>query len=100
MARARATARHPQGWSDMVEQLAAAPDRPAFLDRMLALQCKVVAAEYGAIWTLGEDGRPAVACAWVSSTTRANDKASPTSRRQVRGVLLSITLRSASDSYS
>lgn len=67
MARARATARHPQGWFHLVEQLGAAPDRAVFFSRMLDLQCKIVAAEYGAIWGMGPDGAPVLVSAWPAA---------------------------------
>ena len=77
MARARATARHPQGWSYMVEQLAAAPNRATFFGRMLDLQCKIVAAEYGAIWTCDAEGHPKPACSWPEDVSTAAQSDNP-----------------------
>ena len=74
MARTRATARHPQGWFFLVEQLAVAADRDEFLSRMLELQCKIVAAEYGAIWSRGDDGKPKLASAWPQKVAAAADE--------------------------
>ncbi len=81
MARVRATARHPQGWSMMVEQLAAAPDRESYLVRMLDLQCNVVAAEYGAIWTVSEENKLEPVAVWPRRAGKVESVSNPALRR-------------------
>jgi len=56
-----------RGWSSMVAQLTAAPDVNTFHERMLDLQCKVVAAEYGILWTRDAEGKPKMAVSWPAN---------------------------------
>ena len=80
MARPRATARHPQAWSHLVEQLTTAQDVATFLGHLLDLQCKVVAGEYGAIWTREDDDQPKLACAWPEKIATLEPRDNPTLR--------------------
>jgi hypothetical protein len=64
MTRLRTEVRNPRGWEQMVAQLNGQQDRPGFLRGMLELQCRVVAAEYGAIWELDAEKAPQVAVSW------------------------------------
>jgi multidrug efflux pump subunit AcrA (membrane-fusion protein) len=57
----------PRGWERLVAQLNAAPDLGAFHRGMLDVQCKIVAAEYGALWVRGENGEPRPLEAWPKS---------------------------------
>jgi multidrug resistance efflux pump/GAF domain-containing protein len=58
------TGRAGRGWSGIVSDLTTAPDLPSFLRGMLDLQCKIVAAEYGALWLRGEGNDVRLASAW------------------------------------
>jgi len=53
-----------RGWSAMINDLIAAPSLDAFHKQMLDLQCKIVAAEYGALWVLDAEGKPTLDQAW------------------------------------
>ncbi|MCE9591965.1 MAG: HlyD family efflux transporter periplasmic adaptor subunit [Planctomycetes bacterium] len=58
------TGRGPRGWDRLVMQLNAAPDAPSFQRGMLDIQCKIVAAEYGALWVADQGGEPRIAMMW------------------------------------
>lgn len=64
MTQTSATRPGPRGWDRMVSQLAASPDLASFHRGMLDLQCKIVAAEYGALWVAGPEGKPMLVDAW------------------------------------
>ena len=53
-----------QGWDRLVQQLTSLDDPRRFLQGMLELQCKVVAAEYGGIFIPGQDGNAQILVAW------------------------------------
>lgn len=53
-----------KGWGGLVEKINNAPDLPTFHQAMLDLQCKVVAAEYGAFWVKGPEGNPVMLNSW------------------------------------
>lgn len=75
MTQASTTGRGPRGWDRMVGQLTGAPDLATFHEGMLDLQCKIVAAEYGALWIAGPDGKPMLAGAWPTKLTDAGPEA-------------------------
>ncbi len=56
-----------RGWSGIVAQLTAVADEATFQTLMLDLQCKVVAAEYGALWVAGPDGKPQLLSSWPAN---------------------------------
>ncbi len=53
-----------RGWEDTIEKLNKAGDRATFMRCMLDLQCKVVAADYGAYWERDAKGELHQALAW------------------------------------
>lgn len=63
MTQATAT-RGPRGWDRVVAQLNAATELTAINRGMLDLQCKIVAAEYGTLWTRDSQGNPTPLEAW------------------------------------
>jgi GAF domain-containing protein len=54
----------PRGWDRMVAQLQASPDLVTFHKGLLDLQCKIVAAEYGALWLNDTSGKPRAMEVW------------------------------------
>lgn len=54
----------PRGWDRLVSQLQTAPDLATFHRGMLDLQCKIVAAEYGALWLNDSSGKPRAMEVW------------------------------------
>ncbi|MCC6579218.1 MAG: HlyD family efflux transporter periplasmic adaptor subunit [Phycisphaeraceae bacterium] len=64
MTQAQTQNRLSRGWSGMVAAITGAPSAGAFQVAMLDLQCKIVAAEYGAMWAMGGEGKPQMICAW------------------------------------
>ncbi|MCX5660107.1 MAG: HlyD family efflux transporter periplasmic adaptor subunit [Planctomycetota bacterium] len=75
MTQASTTNRGPRGWDRMVTQLAASPDLGTFHRGMLDLQCKIVAAEYGALWVAGPDNKPMLVDAWPAKLAEAGGEA-------------------------
>lgn len=65
------TNRSPRGWDRLVAQLNAAPDIGAFHRGMLDLQCKIVAAEYGAYWVLDQGSEVQALEAWPEQLAKA-----------------------------
>ncbi len=63
------SARSAKGWDELVDQLQASPDIQSFLRGMLDLQCKVVAAEYGALWLPQANGELQAVAAWPQKLT-------------------------------
>jgi multidrug resistance efflux pump len=53
-----------RGWSALVSQITGATSVQDFHQRMLDLQCKIVAAEYGALWTIDAQGKPVLDQTW------------------------------------
>ncbi|MAX23640.1 MAG: hypothetical protein CMJ19_03965 [Phycisphaeraceae bacterium] len=53
-----------KGWGGLIEKINNAPDLPTFHQAMLDLQCKIVAAEYGAFWVKGQDNEPVILNSW------------------------------------
>jgi biotin carboxyl carrier protein len=53
-----------KGWGGLIEKINNAPDLPTFHQAMLDLQCKIVAAEYGAFWVKGQDNNPVILNSW------------------------------------
>ncbi len=53
-----------KGWGGLIEKINNAPDLPTFHQAMLDLQCKIVAAEYGAFWVKGKDNEPIILNSW------------------------------------
>ena len=53
-----------KGWGGLVEKINNATDLPTFHQAMLDLQCKVVAAEYGAFWVKGSEDKPVILNSW------------------------------------
>lgn len=53
-----------KGWGGLIEKVNNAPDLMTFHQEMLDLQCKIVAAEYGAFWVKGPDGKPIILNSW------------------------------------
>ncbi|HCD31590.1 MAG TPA: hypothetical protein DER01_04230 [Phycisphaerales bacterium] len=53
-----------KGWGGLVEKVNNAPDIQTFHQAMLDLQCKIVAAEYGAFWVKGPDDNPMIINSW------------------------------------
>jgi multidrug efflux pump subunit AcrA (membrane-fusion protein) len=53
-----------KGWGGLVEKVNNAPDLRTFHQEMLDLQCKIVAAEYGAFWVKGPDDKPLMLNSW------------------------------------
>lgn len=64
MSTIRATGRQPRGWDKTIAAVNAASDPQEFHDLMLDLQCKVVVAEYGAMWMLNAEGKLGVVAVW------------------------------------
>lgn len=64
MARLRATGRQPRGWDEIVSRLLAQRNRDAFCQLILELQCKIVAAEYGILWTRDSNDQSVIAAGW------------------------------------
>lgn len=58
MTQVRTPTHQPRGWERLVGDLNSAPDAQAFFRGMLDLQCKIVAAEYGAIWLPAASASP------------------------------------------
>ncbi len=54
MTQASTTNKSVRGWDKIVAQLAVESDPSAFHKLMLDVQCKIVAAEYGALWVKGQ----------------------------------------------
>ncbi|MCC7191878.1 MAG: HlyD family efflux transporter periplasmic adaptor subunit [Phycisphaeraceae bacterium] len=65
------TNRGPRGWDRLVTQLNAVSDIGEFHRGMLDLQCKIVAAEYGALWMLDQGGEPRAVEAWPDQFAKA-----------------------------
>jgi len=63
------TTRPSAAWDEQIQQLLGAPDRQAFCRGMLDLQCKVVAAEYGAMWAPASNGELQAVAAWPKKLT-------------------------------
>lgn len=64
MTQAQTQNRIARGWSGIVSQLNNSPDMDTFHAGMLDLQCKIVAAEYGALWLKGPDNQIKMAASW------------------------------------
>lgn len=72
------TSRGPRGWDRLVMQLYAAPDAASFQRGMLDLQCKIVAAEYGALWGLDPaTNQPRIAAVWPEKSQQEITPDSP-----------------------
>lgn len=56
-----------RGWSALINEVTGATSLEEFHQRMLDLQCKIVAAEYGALWTIGKDGKPVLDQTWPAA---------------------------------
>lgn len=56
-----------RGWSALINDITGATSLAEFHQRMLDLQCKIVAAEYGALWTIGKDGKPVLDQTWPAA---------------------------------
>ncbi len=67
MSQTMTATRQPRGWDSLIAQLTTLTERPAFVRGILELQCRIVAAEYGAIWELGPEGKPVPTAAWPAS---------------------------------
>ena len=61
----------PRGWDHIVALLHAAPDHATFFQSMLDLQCKVVAAEYGALWRDAGNGDVRAVAAWPNEVAQS-----------------------------
>ena len=65
MTRLAAAGRAPRGWEQVVANLNSQNDRLEFMRSMLELQCRIVAAEYGALWEPDATGKqPKLTCSW------------------------------------
>jgi GAF domain-containing protein len=60
-----------RGWDHIVSLLHAAPDARTFFQSMLDLQCKVVAAEYGALWQNAGNGDVRAVVAWPNEVAQS-----------------------------
>jgi len=67
MTQAKTGAQALKGWDQVIQQLLRSPDRPTFMRRMLDLQCKIVAAEYGLLWERDAEGQLQAKLAWPES---------------------------------
>lgn len=56
-----------KGWGGLIEKINAATDLPTFHQEMLNLQCKIVAAEYGAFWVKDAEGNPVILNSWPNA---------------------------------
>lgn len=65
-------------WRRIVDQLNTAADRGAFLEKMLELQCLIVAARYGAIWQINAQQKPQLVKAWPPELAQAPPNATVT----------------------
>ena len=66
---ATSTARPARGWEGIVSRLNATEDIAEFHRGVLDLQCKIVAAEYGALWVMDQQGSPQAAAIWPERIT-------------------------------
>ena len=69
------TTNTPRGWGALISQLLSAPDQRSFHHGMLDLQCKIVAAEYGAMWAPGPDGQLQMVDAWPEGAAANSNEA-------------------------
>ena len=68
MTRLQTATRQSLGWDQIVETLKNTSDLNQFHNHMLDLQCKIVAADYGAIWTPPEVPPPPAPAGELSET--------------------------------
>ena len=70
MTRAQSIPRIPRrgnGWERIVERLHQAQDNAVFMSGMLQIQCMIVAADYGAIWTVDEQNNVSLTESWPTT---------------------------------
>lgn len=53
-----------RGWSGLVNQITGAQSLDEFHQRLLDMQCKIVAAEYGGLWSINRQGQAVLEQTW------------------------------------